>query len=177
VGLGIESIASVCQHFGAHRDDNPGRLERWRIDGVDVLVDYAHNPEGLGGLLQVAEQLRKTREGRIGLLLGQAGNRDDAAIRALAQVAAAHRPHRIVLKDIPGMLRGRASGEVPGLLRDGLLDAGFAAADLHLELDELEAARQMLSWSRPGDVLVLPVHAAPTRLALAQWLDALATLV
>ena len=71
------------------------------------------------------------------------------------------------------MLRGRAPGEVPGLLREGLLDTGFAAADLHLELDELEAARQLWSWSRPGDVLVLPVHAAATRLALAQWLDAL----
>ncbi|MBL0040065.1 MAG: Mur ligase [Xanthomonadales bacterium] len=173
LGIGVESIAAVCQHFGARRDDNPGRLERWRIGDVDVLVDYAHNPEGLEGLLQVAEQLRKSRDARIGLLLGQAGNRDDSAIRALAQVAAAHRPSRIVLKDIPGMLRGRAPGEVPGLLREGLLDTGFAAADLHLELDELEAARQLWSWSRPGDVLVLPVHAAATRLALAQWLDAL----
>ncbi len=173
LGIGIAPIAAVCQRFGACRDDNPGRLERWRIGEVDVLVDYAHNPEGLEGLLQVAEQLRKTRDARIGLLLGQAGNRDDRAIHALAQVAAAHRPGRIVLKDIPGMLRGRAPGEVPGLLREGLLDAGFASADLHLELDELEAARQLWSWSRPGDVLVLPVHAAATRLALAQWLDAL----
>ena len=139
-----------------------------------MLVDYAHNPEGLAGLLRVAEQLRETRDGRVGLLLGQAGNREDSAIHALAQVAAAHRPDQIVLKDIPGMLRGRAPGEVPGLLRDGLLNAGFAASDLRIELDELEAARQLWSWSRPGDVLVLPVHAAATRLALAQWLDALA---
>lgn len=174
IGIGVAPIAAVCQRFGASRDDNPGRLERWQIGAVDVLVDYAHNPEGLAGLLRVAEQLRETRDGRVGLLLGQAGNREDSAIHALAQVAAAHRPDQIVLKDIPGMLRGRAPGEVPGLLRDGLLNAGFAASDLRIELDELEAARQLWSWSRPGDVLVLPVHAAATRLALAQWLDALA---
>ena len=137
------------------------------------MVDYAHNPDGLVGLLRVAERLRATSDGRIGLLLGQAGNRDDAAIRALADVAAAHQPNRVVLKDIPGMLRGRTPGEVPELLRRALLNAGLAAADLYVELDELEAARQLLAWARRGDVLVLPVHAAGTRLALASWLDTL----
>lgn len=173
MGIGVEHIITVCQHFGARRDDNPGRLDRWQIGGVELLVDYAHNPEGLDGLLRVAERLRATSDGRIGLLLGQAGNRDDAAIRALADVAAAHQPNRVVLKDIPGMLRGRTPGEVPELLRRALLNAGLAAADLYVELDELEAARQLLAWARRGDVLVLPVHAAGTRLALASWLDTL----
>jgi hypothetical protein len=36
----------------------------------------------------------------------------------------------------------------------------------------VEAARQLLDWARPGDVLVLPVHGAASREELVAWLDA-----
>ena len=170
LGAPVEAIRGVLSSFGARRADNPGRLERWRIDGAWVLVDYAHNPEGLQGLLQVAEGLRSTA-GRLGLLLGQAGNREDADIARLAGVAAAARPARVLLKDIAGYLRGREDGEVGRLLARYLQDAGVKAADIAIELSEVEAARQLVGWSRPGDVIVLPVHNLEARDQLADWLD------
>jgi UDP-N-acetylmuramyl tripeptide synthase len=172
--IGIEHaiIAEVLAGFGRRRQDNPGRLERWRIAGADVLLDYAHNPEGLTGLLVVAERIRAARRGRLGLLLGQAGNRDDAAIAELARSAAAAAPEMVVLKDLDGYMRGRTPGEVPELLHAELLRLGLPEAALRTVLPEVEAAQALLAWSRPDDVLVLPVHNLAARATLVEWLDA-----
>lgn len=170
VALGVDAskIASVLMRFGTSRDDNPGRLQHWSFGGISVFVDYAHNPDGLRGLLGVAT---KESAGRLGLLLGQAGNREDAEIRELAAAAARFRPDRVVLKDMGGMLRGRREGEVPGLLQDELARHGVGGAAVVQTLDELEAVRQLLAWARAGDVVVLPVHGTSVKPAIGRLLD------
>jgi cyanophycin synthetase len=171
LGAPAARIAGVFARFGAARGDNNGRLMRWRIGGFEALLDYAHNPAGLDGLLTVASHLGA--RGRLGLLLGQAGNRGDDDIRALAATAARWQPQRVVLKDIEHFLRGRAPGEVPGLLRAALLGSGLAAARIDVELDELAAVRSLLEWAQPGDIVVLPVHATRARNAAVALLDAM----
>ncbi len=170
-GISANTIANLLATFGLSRQDNPGRLERWNISGATVLLDYAHNPEGLAGLLAVAEAMRAQPQGRLGLLLGQAGNREDSAIAALAEVAAAARPARVLLKDIDGYLRGRGQGEVAALLGDELVRQGVPADAISTQLSELEAARQLVEWASPGDVVVLPVHNLEARAQLVEWLD------
>jgi len=171
LGAPAPLIAEVFARFGTARGDNSGRLMRWRIAGFEVLLDYAHNPEGLDGLLAVAAHLGA--HGRLGLLLGQAGNRGDEDIRALAAAAAGWQPQRVVLKDIENFLRGRAPGEVPELLRAQLLASGLAAAQIEVELDEVAAVRRLLDWAQAGDIVVLPVHAARARAQTIALLDAL----
>jgi UDP-N-acetylmuramyl tripeptide synthase len=172
LGIAPAHIAAVLARFGARHADNPGRLQHWRREGVEVLLDYAHNPDGLEALLSIARSLAP--KGRLGLLLGQAGNRDDEAIRELARTAAAAAPERVVLKDLPDFLRGRAPGEVPALLEAELRLAGMDNVRLHTQLSEVEAARGLLAWARPGDVVVLPVHGNQARRTLVEWLDAAA---
>jgi UDP-N-acetylmuramyl tripeptide synthase len=172
LGVAPLAIAAVLAVFGSTRLDNPGRLERWRIHGINVLLDYAHNPEGLAGLLDVARGIKQGSGGRMGLLLGQAGNRDDEAIRALARTAAAARPDFVVLKDLEGYMRGRTAGEVPEILRTELLRQGISETSLVTVLPEVEAAQAMLVWARPDDVVVLPVHNLAARDVLVRWLDA-----
>lgn len=174
IGIAPNMIAAVLAAFGQRREDNPGRLERWRMHGFSVLLDYAHNPDGLHGLLRVASSLRDASMGRLGLLLGQAGNRDDGAIRDLARTAAIARPDRVVLKDLDGYMRGREPGEVPKLLAEELRRAGVAADAILTVLPEVEAAQALIGWARHGDVVVLPVHNLDARAAVGTWLDALA---
>jgi cyanophycin synthetase len=160
----VTAIARTLQRFGRLPDDNPGRLERWSHRGATVLVDYAHNPEGLAQLLSVARALGGRR---LGLLLGQAGNRDDAAIGELARTAARFAPDRVLVKELPTMLRGRAPGEVPTLILRALHGAGLPADRCQLLADEDAAASALLDWAEAGDVLVLPVHTSAVRDALA----------
>ncbi len=174
LGIAPATIASVLARFGASNADNPGRLQRWTLGDVEVLLDYAHNPDGLHGLLQVAEGLR--RGGRLALLLGHAGNRLEEDFLALAAVAAEAKPDRVWLKDIGGdYLRGRASGEVAAILFGALRAAGMPADSLPVCLDEAQAAREALQWARPGDLLVLPIHEPARRDDVVALLDRLQT--
>lgn len=169
MGLVPDRIAAGLSRFGRARADNPGRLQRWNHQGIEVLLDYAHNPAGLAGLLEVARAGRTS--GRLGLLLGHAGNRGDDELRALAATAARFEPARIVLKDTPAYLRGRAPGEVPAILRAELLRLGVPAAAIGEAPDELAGANALLDWARPGDVVVLPVLDRSVREALGARFD------
>jgi len=166
-GWALAAVRSVLGSFGSRPADNPGRLELWQHRGATVLIDYAHNPDGLTQLLAVAQALAPRR---LGLLLGQAGNRGDMAITELARVAAHAAPDLVLVKELPAMLRGRAPGEVPAILERGLLAGGLKPAQIVQVSDEEAAARQLLAWAEPGDVIVLPVHTAAVRAALQRTL-------
>ncbi|MDQ3617615.1 MAG: Mur ligase family protein [Pseudomonadota bacterium] len=176
MGIAIERIAEMLARFGAQPGDNPGRLQRWNFgdvaDNVQVFLDYAHNPDGLRALLQVAGTARAA--GRLGLILGQAGNRKDSDIRALAAVAAQFKPDRVWLKDIGGeYMRGRVAGEIAAILRDELQQQGLPESALLVCLEETRAARDALAWAQPGDVLVLPIHDPDARDDVVALLDRL----
>lgn len=161
LGVSPEAIRNTLRTFGSDNADNAGRLERFEVAGMRIWIDYAHNPHGLAALLDAARA--QIGGGRLGLLLGQAGDRDDEAIRALARTAWEARPDHIVLKDLDGYLRGRQAGEVPALLRAELLAAGAALDQIEDSADETDAVRRLLAWGRAGDLLVMPVHALAAR--------------
>jgi cyanophycin synthetase len=170
LGVSPAVIAAVFAVFGTNPADNSGRMMRFERGGVHILVDYAHNPEGLRGLLRVAQHLRRGR-GRRGTLLGHAGNRQDAEIEALSAAAAEFSPALIVVKENEAHLRGRTPGEIPRLIHAALRRAGMPAESLPVRMSELEAVRCALEWARPGDVLALPVHSAAAREAVVSMLS------
>jgi UDP-N-acetylmuramyl tripeptide synthase len=171
VGLGIapDTVAGVFANFGARVTDNPGRLMRFEAGGVQVLVDYAHNPEGLSGLLELARSLLRNGS-RLGLVLGHAGNRDDRAIEQLAETAARFEPALVVVKELDAYRRGREVGDVPRILRAALLRCGLPESSLLQRQTEFEAVRATLEWARPGDVLALPVHGLAARAEVLELL-------
>jgi cyanophycin synthetase len=171
LGVPPPTIAAVCARFGTRAADNFGRMMRFERDGVRILVDYAHNPAGLRGLLAVAEHLRAGR-GRLGMLLGHAGNRRDSEIEALAAAAAEFHPALVVIKENEAQLRGRPTGEVPRVIHAALLRAGLPESALPQQPSELDAVRCALEWAQPGDVLALPVHSAAARTAVLALLSA-----
>ena len=147
-------------------------MMRFEVGGVRVLIDYAHNPDGLRGFLKVADHIAR-RSGRLGMLLGHAGNRKDADIEELARVAAEFRPDLVVVKEDEAHLRGRAPGEIPRIIRAELCAWDYRTPPLPIANSEVEAARYALDWARPGDVLALPVHSPNARVALVAMLDKL----
>ena len=173
MGIPAATIAAALTRFGQAQADNPGRLQHWRFGTLDVFVDYAHNPDGLRGLLQAVDA--QGRKGRLAIVLGHAGNREDADLRAVAATAASARPDLVMLKDIAGYERGRASGEIAAIMRAQLLEDGVAADAITLCLDEVQATRLPLAWAREGDLLVLPIHEMEARTQVTALLDQMAT--
>jgi UDP-N-acetylmuramyl tripeptide synthase len=136
-------------------DDNPGRGNLLELAGVRIVIDYAHNPAGLEALVQLASAIPSER--RL-VVLGQAGDRTDDALRALARAALRLDPARIVLKEMGRHRRGREPGEVRRILAEELERVG-AAADMVVSVDtEVEAAESALGWAREGDLLLLLTH-------------------
>ena len=172
LGIPAETIAATLARFGERPADNPGRLQHWRFGKLEVYVDYAHNPDGLQGLLQAVDA--QGRAGRLAIVLGHAGNREDADLRAVAATAASVRPELVVLKDIAGYERGRGSGEVAAIMREQLLADGVLPAAINTCLDEVEAACIPLAWARDGDLLILPIHEMDAREQVTAMLDAMA---
>jgi UDP-N-acetylmuramyl tripeptide synthase len=156
-GLGIPADATratLCR-FGLDPSDNPGRANVYELDGVRVVVDYAHNPHGIAALAGALERVPSMR--RL-VVIGQAGDRDDGAIREMARAALALRPDRVVAKEMDAYLRGRAPGEVPRLIVDELRRAGLPEAAIATSPGELPAVQEALDWARPGDLLILMLH-------------------
>jgi cyanophycin synthetase len=150
-GLPVEAIAEGLRSLTS----NLGRAVSMELGGINILLDYAHNPHGMAAIVDLASRLPGER--RL-LVLGQAGDRDDKAIRELAHAAWPLRAHRIVVKELPEMLRGRGLGEVPAVLRDELVRLGAAPESVAIAGTELEAIREALAWARAGDLLILLTH-------------------
>jgi cyanophycin synthetase len=151
----LEVIRKTLQWFGREVEDNPGRANLVELGGVRLLIDFAHNPHGMAALAAAASTLPSQR--RL-VLLGQAGDRSDSAIRELAQAAMGLRPDYAVVKELERYLRGRRAGEVPGLLMDELRRLGLPPEAVSFPGSEVTAVRHALEWAQPGDLLVLPIH-------------------
>ena len=156
IRLPDEPMLRALRQVRGTAEDNPGRANLLELGGTKILLDYAHNPHGLTALLGLATNLPGRR--RLLLVLGQAGDRSDEAIRDLARTAWSIRPDRIIVKELPEMLRGRSEGEVPAILEDELRRLGAPEESLGRASNEIEAVREALAWARPGDQLVLLVH-------------------
>ncbi|MCX7053435.1 MAG: Mur ligase family protein [Proteobacteria bacterium] len=170
LGVPPAVIAQVFTAFGRDLADNAGRLMRFDIGGVKIILDYAHNPDGLRGVMHVAQQLRAP-DGRIGMLLGHAGNRLNADIEELALVATEFGPDLIVVKEDEGHLRGRQQGEVPAIIQNALLRTGMPLAAVPICPSEVDAALLALDWARPGDALVLLIHSSSARTRMLEILQ------
>ena len=156
-GMGVEPDAIRRGLLGFRPDarDNPGRANLFQCNGATLLVDFAHNPEGLRRLGDVVRKLPAKR--RL-LVVGQAGDRRDGDVAALCDEAVKLRFDRYVLKEALHYLRGRALGEMPALLARLLRERGVPERALAYATDEQDAVAQALAWLQPGDLGVLLVH-------------------
>lgn len=155
LGLPLAALRAGLLRFENRPDTNPGRMNRFDLGGVTVIVDYAHNPHGMRAALDTVAHLPATR--RL-VTIGQAGDRSDDAIRELSQLAMTMRPDRVVVKELPKHLRGRQPGEVPAVLVAELRRLGLADEAIEVAADDQAATLAAMSWARPGDLLLLLTH-------------------
>ena len=146
------AIAAGLAGFDSSPDSSPGRTNLFDVGGVEVLVDFVHNPHGFGAVGRLIERLAPKR---LGLMVGHAGDRDDLAILEVARAAWALGPERIAVKEMVDYLRGRPHGEVPRIIRDEIVRLGATPETVSVHPDELDATRDLFRWARVGDLLLL----------------------
>lgn len=134
----------------ANLEGVPGRFERV-VEGLgyDVIVDYAHTPDGLQKLLTAAKAITKNR---VILVFGATGDRDKAKRPIMGQVAA-ELADRIVLTD------EESYNEDPQGIRDqvrqGIEGVKGGATKLTEVPDRRQAIKKALSIAMKGDTVLI----------------------
>ena len=168
LGAPPEAIKAGLLNFDNTPEDNPGRGNFMDIGGVKTVLDFAHNPHGLAALTKALGTIPANR--RL-YLCGQAGDRSDEDIYGMTKVIREAEPDEIIIKELPGKLRGRELGEVPALIRGYLSDMDYPAENIQFAASEYDATVKAFEWARPGDLLALLVYAERDKaLALMQKL-------
>jgi cyanophycin synthetase len=172
-GAHLHDIRQGLRSFTTSIYQAPGRLNVFDLDGVKVILDYAHNAVGLETLGDFVERLvaDAPKGGRPGeptwtanlrvAVVATAGDRRDEDMKELGRVAAKYFDEVIVREDVHS--RGRERGETAALIVDGVrekMETGARAGSVDVVLDEMEAVRRALDRSRPGDLVVLCVDYA-----------------
>ncbi len=152
LGIPPTAIAEGLRSFLPDADTNPGRANRYELDGVTVVVDFAHNVHAVRAMAGLASSLDGERTC---VLFSQAGDRPDDALDDLAGAVHATGPDHYVVAEVPKYLRGREPMEVPRRLAASLTARGVPADAIEEAPDAVVGTELALAWARPGDVLLL----------------------
>ena len=146
-GLSVEEIASGLETFAGV----PGRMEE--IDAGQpfrVVVDIASTPEALRRVLEV---LRGVTEGRLCVVFGCAGERDEARRDGMGRAAGELADYTVLTNEDPRR-------EDPDLIIEQIAvavrSAGRTEGDDFTRLpDRREALRYAFEWAKAGDTVLL----------------------
>ena len=176
-GFSAIEIADGLRSFVSDSKHNPLRSNLYDIDGVTVVVDYAHNCAAYAAL---AEMARAMTPGRLVGVVAAPGDRRDADLIDIGRTCAAGFDELVIYESEN---RGRAPGDTATLLTRGAKLGKIGNEQLQVELDVHRAIRLGLSMCRPGDVLVFGCGSSiseltealrPTRPDLARRIEAAA---
>ena len=134
----------TCARALAGADRVPGRFEP--VDeGQDfaVLVDYAHTPDSLDNVLRAAREITR---GRLHVVFGAGGDRDQGKRPLMGQVASERADRVIVTSDNP-------RSEDPASIVDQIM--GGTGANAQREVDRRRAIALAVEGADPGDVVVI----------------------
>ena len=161
-----QHIVSGINSFHNDSKNAPGRFNLMRYRDATVVADYGHNPHAMRALVAAFDALPADHGMKRTVVISGAGDRRDEDLRELTRVLGAAFDNIVLFED--ACQRGRADGEVLGLLREGLQGAQRAS---HVEeiRGEFIAIDRGLSLLNPGDqclILVDQVEEALAHLSL-----------
>jgi cyanophycin synthetase len=148
-GMRYDDICAGLVSFAPSMSSTPGRLNLTRVGRVRVLVDYAHNPAAIEGLLDLVHELPAAR--RIGVVTAP-GDRRDEDIRTVGRLCVGL-DHVVVKEDHDR--RGREPGEIARLVSEGLAEGGMGNDRIETVLDEIDAVGRALELAQPEDLVIV----------------------
>jgi UDP-N-acetylmuramoyl-L-alanyl-D-glutamate--2,6-diaminopimelate ligase len=143
LGMGY-GLTDAVERLGKVRPV-PGRMEHFRSSaGVSVVVDYAHTPDALEGVLK---SLKVHCRGRLCVVFGCGGERDRGKRPLMGRVAGRLADHVIVTDDNPRCEDG------DGIVADVL--AGCAGRDIRVERDRRQAMQMAIESAGADDIILI----------------------
>jgi cyanophycin synthetase len=148
-GFKTEDIRTALETFSPSHAQTPGRMNLFEFKDFKILVDYAHNPDGLKGIqgfLNTANASFYT-----GVIAGTGDRRDDD-IREMGRQAAKMFDEIVVCQE--NYLRGRTREEIASLIIEGALEINANIPHKIME-NSTQAWEYVTNKIRPGELLTI----------------------
>ena len=169
LGIGMDLIRARAESMAADIDKVPGRFNVLEIEGTTVVVDYGHNVHSLTAVIQAIDNFPQSRRT---CLYTTAGDRRDVDIIRQGELLGAAFDRVVLYED--HYRRGRAEGEIMGLLRQGLNSASRAKEIIEV-VGANKACETTLNLAQPGELVLLQADTIDETVQwLREYLEALA---
>ncbi len=158
-GIPQEIIRKALAIFANTQEQNPGRFNF--IEGFEfkVLLDFAHNPDGVRELCQMVSKLHVTGKRR--MLNLNIGNRHPVHLKVSAPYLSRTFDHFVLGCDpvyVQKSPEWRGDDPINKMLEYSqacLLKEGVSQESITIERNHSDAVKRIIADARPGDLLVL----------------------
>ncbi len=148
-GFSKEEIVDNLKVFTMDENMNPGRLNIYELEKSLIVLDYAHNIDGIKAL---GDYVNHLPGGRKVIAFTIPGDRSDDFIKKCGKEAA-ELFDMVVCTENQEIARGRGDGEICNLVAQGALENG-GNVPINIS-DKMEAVKFVLENKGPSDKLVL----------------------
>ncbi|MEP0131405.1 MAG: cyanophycin synthetase [Eudoraea sp.] len=163
-GISIEDTKAALETFIPSASSTPGRLNLFKFNNFDILLDYAHNPAGMRALQKFTDNLEATV--KVGIIAG-IGDRREEDNNEMGTIAAEMFDEIIIRQD--KNLRGKSEKDLINML-----DAGIKKQDPNKKTtiipSEKEAITHAVAHAEKGSLIVLCSDVVPDALDLVKHL-------
>ena len=161
-GVSIEDLRVGLTTFNAGTAQTPGRLNFVEVGGVTVLMDYAHNPAGMRGLVNFISKLpNKYRT----CVLNGTGDRRDDDIREFAKLAGDNFDRIVIRRG--NYLRGRSEEDMFRLLQEGVAQSENTP-QVRIIAESRDAIAHAIKHGRKGELVVTLADLVPMDIGYVQ---------
>jgi cyanophycin synthetase len=159
LNLDWAAVRAALKSFASDAETAPGRFNVFSYRGATLIADYGHNPDAILALVRAVEAMPAERRM---MVISGAGDRRDEDIRKQTEIIGDAFDEVILYQD--QCQRGRADGEVLGLLREGLARARRATAVEEIR-GEFLAIDTALARIQPGELCLILIDQVEEALA------------
>lgn len=148
-GFKTEDIRTSLETFVPSPAHTPGRMNMFEFRDFRILVDYAHNPDGMRGLREFL--MHNEASYRTGVISGTGDRRDDD-IREIGRLAASMFDDIVICQE--KYLRGREHSELVDLLQQGLEEVK-PGIPCKVISNSQEAWNYIIGKVKPGELITI----------------------
>lgn len=163
-GISIEDTKAALETFIPSASSTPGRLNLFKFNNFNILLDYAHNPAGMRALQKFTDNLEATV--KVGIIAG-IGDRREEDNNEMGSIAAEMFDEIIIRQD--KNLRGKSETDLINMLDVGI-KRNHPDKKTTIIPSERDAITHAVSNAEKGSLIVLCSDVVPDALELVKEL-------
>ena len=122
-----------------------GRFNLFEIDGVKIIIDYAHTPDGLENLLLAAREVAETK--KVIIVFGCGGNREVQKRAKMGEISSKYADFVIISTDNPRFENRLSIAKQ--------IEKGISGKDYLIEINRSKAIKKAFEMANVGDIVIV----------------------